>query len=129
MLRTGCVYVDNSGLRVCVMSRLTANDGQTPARELILGRKFEYWSKILAPPDKLVGAWYREELNWQEFASVYRAYLSRPAVEQELRFWAHRALDEDVSLLCVEPSSEHCHRRILATQANELVPELEILLD
>lgn len=59
-LYTKSVYAPSEttdGVRVCVMSRLTEDDGKTPVMDLVEGKLFEYWAKKLAPPPDLVGSW------------------------------------------------------------------------
>ena len=129
-LMTKCIYHEpepNDGTRVCVMGRLTENDGKTPVKALVYGLRFDYWAKIFAPPPKLVGAWYRKELDWSEFISTYSAHLKEPKINPHVRALAQMAFESDITILCVEESHEQCHRSILAEMCHTYEPSLYVV--
>jgi len=130
-LYTKSVYapVEHSdGIRICVMSRLTQNDGITVVTNLLFGKKFDYWAKILAPPDKVVGAWYRKEIDWDDFTGKYKSHLYSEKVLPHLDMLAYQALEHDITLLCVEDTPELCHRKILAEECQSLQLDLEVII-
>jgi uncharacterized protein YeaO (DUF488 family) len=115
------------GLRVCITNRLTRSDGQTPVERWYKGYAFDYWAKILSPPKELVGAYYRGEMDWQDFSKEYRTYLRKnKGVQKEMMWIGERALEEVVTLLCVEDFHHQCHRSILAEEMQRLVPKLKV---
>jgi len=61
--------------RISVMSRHTKEDGVTPDKRIVEGVTFDEWRKEFAPPDKLVGAYYRNELSWKYFEKKYVEFL------------------------------------------------------
>ncbi|HSU72838.1 MAG TPA: DUF488 domain-containing protein [Candidatus Binatia bacterium] len=132
MLKSKGLYLPPSpedGIRICVLSRLTENDGKTPVPALVRGELFDEWLPRLAPPAKTVGAWYRKEINWVEFARQYLHYLRTPLAAQEVKYVARRALEADLTLLCVEETSTFCHRSILVNECKYREHNLEIRIE
>jgi len=73
----------------------------------------DYWYlPELAPPDDLL-ARYREDRDWDAYVPEFTERVLRtPAGEAALR-----AIVEDPrvpALWCIEPTSERCHRRLVA---------------
>lgn len=130
-LVTKCILADPStsdGLRISVMSRHTLNDGKTPHPD-IHENCFDEWIKILAPHPKLVGAYYRQELEWDEFAVKYTESLSYEDKSPAVTELATRALQENVTIMCIEHTPERCHRRLLAEECQRRFPELVLSLE
>lgn len=111
---------------ISVMSRHTLNDGVTPDDRIIEGESYDEWLKALAPPDQLVGRYYRNEVSWEEYENEYKKYLNSDAVKPILTDFSKRCEGEPITLLCVEESPEKCHRRILAEELQKLNPKLNI---
>jgi len=114
---------NTDGLRVSVMSRHTLNDGITPNPN-ITRSSYDLWLKILAPPLRLVGDYYKRGLPWEEFEKRYLEYIRRPDIKLEVQKLAERSLDLVVTLLCIEESPEYCHRRLLAQECKIYQPDL-----
>ena len=128
MLKTKCIKKERclaDGLRISVMSRHTLSDGKTPDPD-ITQESFAEWRKELAPPPKLVGSWYRGEITWNEFENRYREYLADSAVHKVVLQLIASAQKNDVTIMCVEPTPENCHRRLLAEYCQKIEPSLEI---
>jgi uncharacterized protein YeaO (DUF488 family) len=116
---------ESDGIRVSIMSRHTLNDGITP--DLRIDRSsYDLWIKSLAPPQNLIGNYYKRGLPWKEFEEKYKNYLSQPLVRSTVLEVAKKSLEKDVTLLCVEESPDFCHRRILAEECQKYLPELKI---
>lgn len=123
MLKSACILTPRSsddGIRISVMSRHTQNDGQTPD-ERITDDLFDQHGVALAPPAQLVGQWYRQAINWDQFTIKYQLYLAchpeaRIAVMQLIAL----ALKKDVTVLCIEETPERCHRRLLIEYCQHL---------
>jgi uncharacterized protein YeaO (DUF488 family) len=113
------------GTRISVMSRHTLNDGKTPDSR-ITSEKYDEWIKQLAPPDRLVGSYYREEISWNYYEGQYRVFLSSSLVSEDVKNLAKRATLEDITLLCVEETAEWCHRRLLAEECQKYEPNLRV---
>jgi len=113
----------SDGLRISVMSRHTLNDGVTPHPK-INSSCYDLWIPSLAPPAKLLGDYYKRGLSWEQFENEYLKYLQQPSVQIEVQNLARRSLDSVITLLCVEESPEHCHRRILAEECKKYHPSL-----
>jgi len=113
------------GIRISVMSRHTLNDGVTPDPEITTDSYHEHM-KILAPPEKLVGSYYRMEIGFPTFCLGYSWHLRNSEVEHAIRGLAKRALTEDITLLCIEKSHEDCHREMLADKCKEYEPGLVV---
>lgn len=126
MLRTKSIKAPietHDGLRLSVMSRHTLSDGVTPDPE-ISSSVFDEWWVELAPPARLVGAHYRNEVSWDEFAVGYTDHLRSGAHENFLKL-IKLALLRDVTVMCVEATPDFCHRRLLAEAATAYEPNIQ----
>jgi uncharacterized protein YeaO (DUF488 family) len=126
-LYSKCIFdpVETSdGLRISVMSRHTHNDGKTIDERIIPGVTYVQWRRELAPSDLLVGSHYRNRISWEAFADRYLLDLKDPVRKSAVELLAEQAMLEDITILCVEHNSEHCHRRLLAAACKEYLPEL-----
>ena len=129
MIKTKSILKEVSGedgLRISIMSRHTLSDGITPDSR-ITEKSYDGWNKRLAPPETLVGAFYRGEISWNEYEDGYLKYLRGP-VSGEVNALARMGLNEDITLLCIEETADFCHRRILAEECKRYKPYLEILI-
>jgi uncharacterized protein YeaO (DUF488 family) len=106
------------------MRRLTLNDGVTPDYRLP-GRFDEHWL-LLAPPDKLLGDYYKRGLSWVGYVEQYLAHLNKPEVRQKINELVTRAREEDITLLCIEDTPEHCHRRLIALYCLTIDADLKV---
>ncbi len=129
MLYTKCIFHPrdvHDGVRISVMSRHTHNDGVSPDPRISSG-SFDEWYRELAPAPSLVGAYYKRGLPWEAFRQEYLAFLRSPSVSLVVEALARRALEEDISLLCIEESALQCHRGILAKECLLYVPALQVI--
>ena len=106
------------------MSRHTLSDGIT-IDERITPDLFDLHIKELAPAPSLVGKYYRKELDFDEYRKNYLRYLQEDIRDKvvDLIIFSTKI---DVTLLCIEESSEFCHRKILLEYASKLASELEV---
>jgi uncharacterized protein YeaO (DUF488 family) len=114
------------GKRISVMSRHTLDDGVTPD-ERIVEKSFDEWRKDLAAPGKLIGAYLREEISWEDFEKKYLEFLRSAEMKSKVEEFAKRCSEETVTLLCKEEKPDQCHRRLLAEELKRYQPELEIV--
>ncbi len=114
---------DTDGLRISVMSRHTLNDGITPHPE-ITNSSYDQWLQILSPPAKLLGDYYKRGLPWEQFEQKYLGYIRSSNIQTEVKKIAKKSLDSVITLLCIEESPEHCHRRLLAEECEKYQPNL-----
>lgn len=131
MLRTACIFEPgHPGFLVSVMSRHTMNDGVTPDPRLdrSWANRVPYhaWWKHLAPDGKTVGALYRNEISWEGFEAAYLKKLGH--LEEDLKALAELAHHSTVTLLCVEPGPEKCHRSLLAREVLRYRPSLQVVI-
>lgn len=130
MLRTKCIHAarePQDGYLISIMSRHTLSDGVTPDPG-IGPDSFDAWWTELAPPQRLVGDYYRRGLPWEVFATRFADYLEGRAPRRRLRDLVYIAMCGDVTLLCVEATPERCHRRLVAEAAQALQPGLALVL-
>ncbi|MBU2576401.1 MAG: DUF488 family protein [Nanoarchaeota archaeon] len=129
MIRTKSILKEISGedgLRVSVMSMHTLSDGVTPDLR-ITEKSYDLWNKQLAPPKKLIGAFYRGEISWSEYENKYLTYLK--SVFEEVRTLASEGLEKNITLLCIEENANFCHRRLLAEECKRYKPSLELSIN
>jgi uncharacterized protein YeaO (DUF488 family) len=113
--------------RTSVMSRHTLDDGKTPDDRIIDGVTFDEWRKEFAPTGKLVGAYYRKELSWEEFEKIYLEYLRSENIKPKVEDFAKRCTEETITLMCIEDTADKCHRRLLAEELQRYQPSLIII--
>jgi uncharacterized protein YeaO (DUF488 family) len=129
-LMTQCILAPREatdGLRISIMSRHTLNDGITP-NPSIKETSYEQHFPELAPSLILLGDYYKRHLSWAAFERRFRAQMHTQEMRTALQTLALQALMEDITLLCIEDTPEHCHRRLVAEECKLLVPELTIVI-
>jgi len=114
------------GKRISVMSRHTLSDGKTPDTR-ITENVFDEWLKEFAPPEKLIGAYYREEIVWDDFEKEYISFIKSDEIKMKVKTLAKRAVSELITLMCIEHGPEKCHRRLLAEELQKYEPSLKII--
>ena len=130
-LFTKCIFLPQTpedGLRISTMSRHTLDDGRTLDNRIVLkfGLYHMHWP-ILGPSPKLTGAWYRREILWKDFEKKYLEEIQRHGKKSFVRLLAGLAMQMDVTLLCVEDTPGHCHRRLLAEECQRIQPDLIVI--
>jgi len=118
----------HDGLRISVMSRHTLNDGITPDPE-IGSASFDEWWPELAPRPSLIGAYYKRGLLWDVFEKKFRKYLSLPRQKEVLEKLVALSRTSHVTILCIEPTPEHCHRRLIAEICRGMDPLLKVSIE
>ncbi|MGH7709117.1 MAG: DUF488 family protein, N3 subclade [Vulcanimicrobiaceae bacterium] len=68
-----------------------------------------YHEPLLAPTPQLLQDYRKKRISWGEYERSYLALLANRQVQEHLNIW--RFADRAV-LLCSEPTSDHCHRRL-----------------
>lgn len=130
VLYTKCILKpkeDSDGTRICIMSRLTLNDGVTPDYRLIEEGLFDQWIKELAPEPKLLGDYYKRGLDWADFEKRYISYIQSDLIRTYIESIGIKALKENVTILCIEESCEFCHRRLVADECKRLFKDLIVI--
>ena len=131
MLRAKCIKANIEpvdGLRISVMSRHTLEDGVTIDKE-INENTFDEWWKVLSPPDDLVGSYYKRGLGWDKFSQKYLDYLGSIEPITTLSHLANMALTQNVTVMCVEESSEYCHRKLLVEKCKLILPDIIVAIN
>ena len=126
MLKTKSILLPkegSDGTRISVMSRHTLNDGITPHPQ-INSSSYDLWLPNLAPPAKLLGDYYKRGLPFEQFKEQYLSYINQHNIQIEVRYIAKKSVDSIITLLCIEESPEHCHRKILAEECKKYRPNL-----
>lgn len=128
MLKTKSILSNiekSDGFRISVMSRHTLNDGKTPHPD-ITNEHFDYWYKNLAPPEKLVGDYYKRGIPYSTFAESYVSFLNLPDNKKKVKSLSDISMSNNVTLLCIEDKPENCHRKLLALECLKYNPNLEL---
>lgn len=109
------------------MSRHSLEDGATPDGRIVSGESYDEWARELAPPDKLVGLYYKGLIDWSRYSSEYLTHLRSKPLSTVVAAFAKRCTKETMTILCIEESAEHCHRRILAEELSRIEPSVRVL--
>jgi uncharacterized protein YeaO (DUF488 family) len=89
-------------------------------------RNYDYWFKILSPPDDLVRIYHERDLPFRLFKDLYMDYLGKYDVREAIEKLADMALIHDITLLCDKEALENCYRKIVAEKCMEYRPELDV---
>jgi uncharacterized protein YeaO (DUF488 family) len=108
------------------MSRHTLNDGITPDPR-ILRELYDEHLVILAPSPRLMGDYYKRDLQWAGFEVRYLQQIHQPDIIPVVRRLARRATEQTITLCCIEETAEFCHRRLLAEECVRYEPSLNIV--
>lgn len=108
MIKTKSVYYDKAeesdGVRILVMRRWCRPLSKEKA-------KIDEWLKELGPSSELLDDWNINRIGWLEYE---KRYLKEMETQVKLiKNLAERSKTETITLLCKEPTDEHCHRRLL----------------
>lgn len=118
----------SDGVRISIMSRHTLNDGKTHDERIIEGVTFNEWLKEFSPPLKLIGAYYRKELNdFKEFERKYLEFLRTEEMVIKVRRFSIRCSKEIITLMCIENTAEFCHRRLFAEELQRYNSDFKII--
>ncbi len=118
----------DDGLRISIMSRHTLDDGVTPD-QAITPDLYDQWWRELAPPDKLIGSYYKRGLSWKEFSEQFKAYLQSATANDWLIKLIELAKLQNVTILCIEDKPDNCHRKLVAQRCAELDRDLKIIIE
>ena len=129
MLKSKCILAEKSvddGQRISIMSRHTLNDGETPD-ERISANSFDAHLPDFGPSPKLVWKYYRNEIDFENYSKEYKESLNpkQDAIKRIIEW----ALIENITVLCIEPSPELCHRKIFVETAQELAKVMGVDLE
>ena len=130
MLNTKCILAEpdiSDGFRISVMNRHTLEDGKTPDSRIKPSRYGAHWG-ILAPSSKLVGEYYREQRPWEWYEPRYLAEIRGAEKYGWVQLLVEIAMRHEVTVMCIEDTPEHCHRRLLAEECKRLRADLEVII-
>lgn len=128
MLKTKSILAPieiSDGIRISIMSKHTLNDGITPDSRINYFM-YSFWFPSLAPPSKLVGEYYKNNLPWGEYEKRYFEYIRQASVQTTAQNIARVSLRRDITLLCIEDTPKQCHRRLLAEECKRYEPSLAL---
>lgn len=82
--------------------------------------KIEY-----APTKEILENYKKKKITWEEYEIQYKNLMNeRKAVDDFITCFY--GIYDTVCLLCAEPTSEHCHRRLFAEMIKEKLEDVEI---
>jgi uncharacterized protein YeaO (DUF488 family) len=113
--------------RISIISRHTLSDGVTPDPDISMDAYDDWW-QVLSPPAKLIGAYYKRGLSWDDFAAEFQRYLCTPVAQTALQRLIYLAKIRDVTIMCVENNPQYCHRRLVAEACQQLDESLEVII-
>lgn len=129
MLKSKCILAEkeaDDGQRISIMSRHTLNDGKTPD-ERIWADTFDMHVPDFWPHPKLVGKYYRNEIDFNNYTKEYKESLNPK--HESIKKIIEDALVKNITVLCIETSPEFCHRKIFIETAQELAKTMWVDLE
>jgi uncharacterized protein (DUF488 family) len=100
------------------------------------GSDLQYFLKVIcatgyihclefAPTKELMDKYKYRKISWLEYEAGYNCLMdNRGVIDIFLKKFATFA---KLSLLCSEPTAEHCHRRLLAEKIRKNIPNIEVV--
>ena len=77
----------------------------------------------LAPTREILDAYKKKEIDWSEYEKQFRQLMNERKIEDIItQQFAHKAC-----LLCSEPTTEKCHRRLVAEYLRERWQNVEVV--
>ncbi len=81
---------------------------------------YDEWLKELSPSIELVHEYKNGKITWKKFLSNYKSEISKNLQSLELiKQLQKQGKVDDVTLLCLEPDAEPCHRHLLREIINK----------
>jgi len=80
----------------------------------------------MAPSPEVLDA-FKKSKDWNAYESGYRKLIDKRDMAAKLVATVEKHGWESPCLLCAEPTSEHCHRRLLAEAVQRNVDGLEVI--
>ena len=78
---------------------------------------------LLAPTQDILDAFKKERGDWTEYERVFLALMAARKIENKID---PTLFDVPTTLLCSEPTAEHCHRRLVVEYLQRKWNNLEI---
>lgn len=116
----------DDGFRILVMRPRKNEKMPDPS---ITPDMFDAWWKELGAPPKLISAYCKGEISWNEYAKKFHTYLRLPYIQPLLRGLIKLAHKQNITILCIEDTPEHCHRRLIAERCKELDSSLHVCIE
>lgn len=101
------------GVRICIMRRPDKN------------ADFDIWMPTLAPSNKLLKAYHRKQMNWDEYEARYTKEVLYKN-DSYIQILSEMAQKHKVTILCWEKTPEKCHRRLVAEACLNKYPNLPV---
>jgi uncharacterized protein (DUF488 family) len=102
--------------------------GFTKKRDLayflfLVGIQYQHWEEFA--PTRDMRAKYHKDWNWTEYETEYKTLVRQRNALRHLE--RESFLDNTFCLLCSEPTSEKCHRRLAAEMIAQEIGNLRIV--
>ncbi len=101
----------SDGLRICIMRR--------PGEYM----DWDLWMPKLSPSSELLDSYKKNGLPWEKFKKKF----AKEVLQQQTRLLAYLVMlarRTTVTLLCVEPEEEYCHRSLVKNVCEAVLNEI-----
>ena len=78
-----------------------------------------------APTDAILNAYKRKEIDWETYSKEYTSVINSRYVLSNFAELFRQY--KSICLLCSEPTHDRCHRGILASMVNEMLPQITVM--
>jgi len=78
---------------------------------------------LLAPTQDMLDAYRKKKNSWKEYEQKFLALMASRRIEERLD---HSLFAVPAVLLCSEPTSEHCHRRLVVEYLQSKWDDLQV---
>lgn len=75
---------------------------------------------MLAPTEQLLKNYRSKEISWGEYETEFETIMKERYIDQYITEHYAGYIDQNICLLCSEPTASQCHRRLIANHFSDL---------
>ena len=74
-----------------------------------------------SPTDDLLKNYKSKKLSWSEYEDIFENIMLDREIDNYIKEHYTKYSDQNICLLCSEPTEQHCHRRLVAEHFTEVL--------
>lgn len=105
----------SDGKRICIMRKPDA------------GAKYDLWISELSPSPELREK-TKQGIGWEKFKIEFEKELQGKEAQKALKKLIEMSENHDITIMCIEPDPNFCHRSLVAQVCQKLNPKLKVII-
>ena len=74
-----------------------------------------------SPTDDLLKNYKSKKMSWNEYEDIFEKIMSDREIDNYIKEHYTKYSNQNICLLCSEPTEQHCHRRLVAEHFKEVL--------